>query len=226
MVKVLDKVRWKLHILKKSIVWGPALYLQLVGRYDKKTIQNWQNVYYGGLPASIVLLSNRLCNGNCYDRALLATLGFEDDDFNIVHASIDGIKLRPDYVDAHGRNNNKIADHCFVERILSNGKTLVYDTSEGLVWDKKLYYFLERPKVRKVNDRHETLNFCEYQDIKNANIENDKYAALLTLPHIENIANEEVLYSDDLKKEIKRYKKQIDFERLQKEVHEDMKFKK
>lgn len=38
-------------------------------------------INYGGLPATILLLYEGLCNGYCYDRGTLVTLGFDDDDF-------------------------------------------------------------------------------------------------------------------------------------------------
>lgn len=232
----LDNFKWKLFKNKQSFLFAIGVSLGLVRSYDTKTLENWRKVYYGGIPASIILLDDLLCNGQCYDRALLSTLGFGNDDFKIVHAAIDGIKLQPrfkihykdelkDYNDRIKNKQSTYADHCFVERTTKDGKVWVYDTTNGLVWDKKLYYLLEHPKVRLIRNKQETMDFCEYQDILNANINNDKYAALLILPLIEKHVDKITVYQDALKEEIELYKKEIDFDGLRKEVDEDMKAK-
>ena len=39
--------------------------------YDEKLLEKLRNIYDGGIPASIILLSNFLSNGRCYDNAYL-----------------------------------------------------------------------------------------------------------------------------------------------------------
>jgi len=57
-----------------------------------------RNIYYGGLPASILLLHSDMSNGKCYDRAPLLAYAL-DCDYEVVYANINNIKLNPLYVD-------------------------------------------------------------------------------------------------------------------------------
>ena len=51
--------------------------------YDKTLIERLRNIYDGGIPLSILLLVDKMCNGFCYERALLPTLGLTDKDFRV-----------------------------------------------------------------------------------------------------------------------------------------------
>lgn len=63
------------------------------------------------------------------------------------------------------------------------------------------------------------MNYIEYQDIKNADIERDKYALPLIMPMIEKIAsNENGIYSEKLKQEIEEFKQRIDYKDICEEV--------
>lgn len=83
---------------------------------------------------------------------------------------------------------------------------------------------MERPDIRKINNKEATLTYCEYQDIKNVDIDRDKYVLPLVFPMIEKIVNNtDRLYSEVIKKEIELLKKRIDYEQLCYEIDEDMK---
>lgn len=203
----------------------------LIHFFEKNLIENLRHVYYGGVPASIILLSRVLCGGYCYDRSLLITLGFdEDDDFKLVNGTIDGIKLSPYYIDNNSRNfdgtpNIHYGNHSFAERKTKDGRVFVYDTTIGLVIEKNLYYKIENPKINKINDKKAIFDFFEYQDIKHSNLENDKYILPLILPKIESTIEEEYLCKELLKEEIERLKKEIEYDGICKEIEEDMKAK-
>ena len=222
MVTNMDKIRWFLHRQKRKAVFRYGFATGKIRPYEMSTIEKLRDVYYGGIAASVLLLDNRLCQGHCYDRALLMSMVFGDDNFRLVDADIDGITLNPIYVDDR-RHDPHYGNHCFVERDTSDGKTWVYDTTAGLVFDKDLYYYLENPKITKINDKEATQNFVEYKDIKNAEISRDRYAAFITLPLIEEgIKKDDHFYKGPLLREIELYKKAIDYEGLVREIRSDM----
>ena len=125
--------------------------------YRIELIYKLRDIYYSFLPASIILLSNALSNGRCYDSALLMSQAFLDDegDVKLVYASIESLRLNPKYIS----DNELDSDHCFVEYTDINGKSYIYDASEGLVYDKNLYWKIEKPIVRKVNDKNSIINY-------------------------------------------------------------------
>jgi len=221
----LEKMKWNLFRKKYEILFKYGVSKKLISPYECELIEKLRTVYYGGVPASILLTCDELCGGHCYDRALLVTLGFGDDDFNLVDADIDGITLNPKHIDEFKDTNDiHYGNHCFVERTKSDGSVWVYDTSLGLVIEKKLYYLMERPRITKINSREDTINFCEYQDIKNADIKKDKYALPLIMPNIEAIAKKsEGIYSEFLKKEIELFKQRIGYGDICDEIEEEMK---
>lgn len=225
----LDNLRWELYRKKYSILFDYGIKTGRIHSYEKELIENLRQVYYGGVPGSIILLCDRMCNGFCYDRGLLVTFGFGDDDFQLVDADIDGIRLRPDYVSEYreelqkGTANEHYGNHCFAERRKKDGTEWVYDTSKGLVFEKKLYYMMERPRITKLNSKQATLDYCEYQDIKNADIERDKYALPLILPTYVALAEQgQQFYTEALKNEIALFKQTIDYDGICQEINEDM----
>ena len=222
MVTKLDKLKWFMYRQKRKAVFRYGFATGKIHPYELSTIEKLRDVYYGGISASVLLLYNRLCQGHCYDRALLMSMAFDDDEFRLVDADIDGITLNPRYVDDR-RYDEHYGNHCFLERVTKDGKVWVYDTTEGLVFDKDLYYYLENPKITKINDKKTTQEFVEYRDIKNAEISRDKYAAFITLPLIEDGAkNNNHFYSEALLREIEIYKTNIDYNGLVREIREDM----
>lgn len=225
MVTRIDELKWNLYKKKKRMLMHWGIKNGYIYAYNERLMENLREVYYGGIPGSVLLLCESLCQGFCYDRSVLVTLGFENDDFNIIKAGIDGIKLNPYYIDRNRKYFSKDYDsHSIAERILSDGSRWIYDTSLGLVIEKKLYFLMERPDIRKINNKEATLTYCEYQDIKNADIDRDKYVLPLVLPMIEKIVNNtDRLYSEVIKKEIELLKKRIDYEQLCYEIDEDMK---
>lgn len=210
MVTKLDKLKWDLYLIRWKILYSYGIRKGLIHTYEKELIEKLRHIYYGGIPASIMILSKNICNGRCYDSALLITFGFEDDDFRLVDADIDAITLAPRNI---GRKQKHYGNHCFAERTKKDGTTWVYDTTAGLVFERKLYYMMQRPKITKINNKQTILDYIEYQDIKNANIERDKYAVPLILPNIETIANSRTeMYEKALKGEITRFKQEINYD--------------
>jgi len=218
-----DKELWNLYLRKKELLLNYGFKNKLIHKYDDILINNLRKVYFGGVPASIILLCAKLCNGYCFDKALLLTLGFdESEEFRLVTAKIDEISLNPKYIDeAEELDTINDGKHRFVERVMKDGTTWVYDTTLGLVFEKELYYKMESPIVTKVSDKKSIIEFFEYQDIKNADIERDKYSLPLTIPNIELIVNSEKhFYSDIVKAELKRFKEEINYDDIVREFNE------
>lgn len=228
MATKLEQLKWKLHKKKYDILFDYGVKHGLIRSYDNKLIENLRHIYYGGLPASILLLHGKLSNGHCYDRGTLITLGFGDDDFQVVDADIDSLKLNPQFIDEYRYNNlsEHYPNHCFAERTTADGIIWVYDTSVGLVFEKSLYYKMQNPKITKVNNRSTTLKFLYYDFQRDSDIERDKYALPLILPNIEAcMYPTQPFYLEQLKKEIEILKSEIGYESVCKEIKEDMKRK-
>ena len=227
MATKLQKMKWDLHQKKHRLLllWG--LKNGFIAPYDDELIEKLRKVYYGGIPASVILLSNGMTNGHCYDRALLMSRAFLDDegDVKLLYASIDSLKLNPRYI----RKDPMYADHCIVERTTADGRKLIYDTSCGFVFDKDLYWLMERPNVRHSNGKDKIRQFVEEdEEYCPEDIDRDKYALPLILPFIEmTYGRPTEMYSlngiELLQREIEHYKKLIDYEAVCQEIDEDMK---
>lgn len=223
----LQKMKWDLHSYKQKVllIWG--LKNGLITPYDDQLIEKLRKVYYGGIPASVILLSNGMTNGHCYDRALLMSRAFldDEDDVQLLYADIDSLKLNPQYIS----DSPLYADHCIVERITKDGRHLIYDTSAGFVYDKKLYWLMEHPKVRKINNKESIIKFInEDEDFHPEDVERDKYIAPLVLPMIEKTFGRPTeMYSllgiELLQREIEHYKKAINYDGVVEEIDQDMK---
>ena len=230
MSKRREKIKWDLYNFKKGmlLMWG--LKNKYIALYDDELIKKLRNVYYGGIPASIILLSDGRSNGFCYDKALLMFRAFLDteDDVQLVYATIDNIRLNPKYAD---QKDPDYAEHCIVERTTKDGQHIIYDTSVGFAYDKRLYWLMEHPKVRKITKKNaiiEIVKADEYYDPED--LERDKYAMPLLIPDIEMVygrPNEMYTYQgiELLQREIAHFKSVIDYDTLEKEIKDDMRSK-
>lgn len=226
----LQELKWNLHCFKdtKLLIWG--LKNGLIFPYSDKLIEKLRNVYYGGIPASIILLCDALTNGHCYDRALLLAKAFinDEDDIKLIYASINSIKLNPMYIDENSEDP-LYADHCFLERITKDGRHLIYDTTTGFVYDKSIYWKIENPKVRHINDKESIKRFIEEdKEQTSEDLNRDKYAAPLIISNIERTYGRLTeKYSAEgielLQREVEHYKDLIKYDELVKEIEEDMK---
>lgn len=218
----LDKLRWKLYKLKRRIILTYGFKTGLIHPYDKETIGNLSNIYLGGIPASLIILSHTMCVRRCYDRAFLVTYGFGDDDFKLVDADIDSIKYHPGVIERETGKDPHYANHCFAERTRKDGSVWVYDTTEGLVFEKSLYYKLENPKITKVNDKKTCELFADEICHVSRNINKDKDAVPLLLPMIEEMLKKAPeLYEEAIKEEIANFKEKIGYDELCREQEEE-----
>lgn len=226
MVTKLQKMKWDLYSFKTKflLIWG--LKNGLIMPYDDELIEKLRTVYYGGIPASIILLSNAMSNGYCYDRALLMARAFLEDegDVQLLYVTVDSLKLNPDFI----CNDFQYSDHCVVERVTKEGRHLIYDTSTGFIYDKKIYWLMENPKIRKINDKESICNFIRDEEYYYPrNIDEDKYVAPLILSVIElTFGKTNEMYSmlgiELLQREIADYKNRINYDDIVEEINQDM----
>ena len=229
MATKIQEMKWKFYEYKYYKLLKFGLKTGRIFPYDDELIEKLREVYYGGIPASIILLSNGLTNGFCYDRALLMSRAFldTDDDIKLLYGDIDGLKLNPRFIN----DDPLYADHCFLERTTKDGKHLIYDTSSGFVYDKKIYWLMERPKIRKFNEKEAIKRFIrEDEEIHPENLENDKYAAPMILDNLKyTYGRPTEMYSllgiELLQREIELFKEKIGYDKIVAEIDEDMKKK-
>ena len=172
MVTKLQIMKWNLYNYKSKQLLIYGLKKGYIAPYDDILIEKLRTIYYGGIPASIILLSDCMSNGYCYDRALLMSRAFleEEGDVRLVYASIDSLRLNPQLVNS---TDQLYADHCIVERVTKDGKHLIYDTSSGFVYDKKLYWLMEHPIIRHINNKNSIIEFIKSDEHYNPeNIKN------------------------------------------------------
>ncbi len=222
-MSIKKNIEWNLYKFKANqlLVWG--LKNQCVTLYDDALIKKLRDIYYGEIPASILLLSNAMSNGHCYDMALLMARAFleDDGDVNLIYASVDNIRLNPKFSNSC---DPSYSDHCIVERVTKDGKHLIYDTSSGFVYDKELYWKMEHPIVRQVRNKDSIVEYvksteeCHSEKAK----EYKSILSLLILTSIENSYHSE-LYARPgimlLQREVEYFKKKIMCE----EIDDDMK---
>jgi len=208
---------WNLYKQKKKDLLYYGITHGLIKRYDEDLLSKLREVYYGGIPASIILLYKGLCSGFCFDRAVLIAHAFEYDDYKLVYAHVDAIGLDPKNQELMKKDKDTDI-HCYVERTLENGEVWVYDTTLGFCIEKTLYDQMENPVVTHTNSKEKTIAFFEYQEILNRDETKDRYTPLLMLPMIEG-SLEEIKYvnNDLLKREIELFKEKINYEELEKE---------
>ena len=63
MATKLEKIKWQLHKQRYNILFYYGVTKGLIRPYDQSLIENLRHIYYGGIPASILLLHGKLTNG-------------------------------------------------------------------------------------------------------------------------------------------------------------------
>ena len=217
---------WEQFVDRRATLTMAGLRSKRINFYNRKLVEKLRNIYSGGIPASIMLLSTGMCNGHCYDRALLMSRAFidEEDDINLLYLNIKCISLNPNSFD----DNDHFANHCVMERITKEGKHLIYDTTMGFIYDKELYWEIEEPEVKAVVDKKTIkMSLAKEDEWWPEDVERDKDGAFLWLPCIEytygavgeKYAQEN---ANALKYEVELYKQKIGYDEVVKEATADM----
>ncbi len=190
---------------------------KLVFPYPDELFDALRPFSLGGLPASIVLFDNELCNGKCYDRARLMSLAFADS--KVIYADINSLRVQ----------DIENAEHAFVETTeFGSGKTWVVDTSIGLIFEKDYYYKFEQPKINHIFTKEILMQDPMLHEIISSNFANDKYMLPLYLPCVEaSIKNSRhlgtVMYKEKILSELERFKKAIKYDDISAEIESDVK---
>ena len=197
----------------------------LVRVYDEELLSKLRHIYCGGVPASILLLTQGYANGHCYDRARLVTMAFGDDDYETITGSVKGLRIRPDLLDAYraGKTNDLYADHCVAVRKEKDGREWVYDTSIGFIFDKQFYFELEDIKIREISNKEQVKKYLYYDFLQYANFEREKYVLPFIIPTIEEtMVPTQEFYLEALKREIAILKEEINYDEMCQEIRSDM----
>ncbi len=216
MEELTKKQRRKLKKRDEMLVYG--LKHKLIFPYPDILFDYLRPYCVGGFPCSIMLFINELCNGHCYDRAELMSLAF--DDCQIIHANIESLRIT---------DGKKLSEHAFVETSeFGSGKTWVVDTSIGLIFDKKYYYKLEKPKINRIIKKEEIMKSYSIKQILASNFNEDKYSLPITLPLIENAIERSnhigtKMYKDKVIEELKIFKQAIGYNEIVAEIDADLK---
>lgn len=215
MSEISSKGKRKLARMNKMLMWG--LKHKYVFPYPNELFDALRPYNLGGFPASITLLVNELCNGKCYDRAMLMSLAFSDS--VVVHADIETLRITCGV---------EHSEHAFVEtKEFGRNRTWVVDTSMGLIYDKRFYYFMEKPKVNHTFTKEQLMESPFVQELIVDNFEQDKYALPIYLPFIETCVDKSnwlstTVYREKIKEEIKRFKETIGYDAIRAEIDNDL----
>jgi hypothetical protein len=218
---------WLLHQKKNKELLIYGLQYGYIRPYNDKLIMRLRNITYGGIPASIILLSDYLSNGFCYERSILLAEALLDllQDIKLVYASIESLRINPKIKD---RDDLLYADHCFIEGVYDN-KKYIFDTSLGFIFDKDIYIRMEKPIIRKENNKEKIIKYLEMDKLYHSeDIERDKYMAPIVLPYIERVYGRATeMYSHDgillLQREIEHFKEVINYNEIYNNMNDDIK---
>ncbi len=218
--KLIKEQEKKLKKIQDKLVWG--MKHKKVFTYPTALIDTLRPYHVGGLPVSILVLVNEMCNGFCYDRATLMSLAF--DDAKIIHGNIDSLRITS--------GGEEYAEHAVVEtKAFGGNKSWIVDTSIGLIYDKDFYFKLENVSINREFTKEQIMNSYDVKSILAGDFEKDKWALALYLPMVESAVEHSnhlgsVMYRDFVKKEFEKLKQAIDYESMQAEIDEDIRLMK
>lgn len=206
-----DELKWELFLDKKKKIFDSEYEKGNISLYDDDVIAKLRNYYHDCIPLSIFLLCSNLCSGNCYLCSFLLSLGFFEDEFEAVVASIDELKLNPKYIYEYGDTDLRFDEHCYIERKGKDGKVYVYDTTEKFVYEKSVYDKIQSPRVVKKFSKSDILEYLKELDIKTNILEldsKDLSNAFLAIQVF--IRKDNSLYHEKLLQELELFSKKLE----------------
>ena len=141
----------------------------------------------------------------------------DDGDVKLIYATVDDLKFNP------GCCYDRDPDHCFVERVTKDGRRFIYDTSDGLVYHKWIYWLINHPKIRKINSKASIIEYLKSEEeqgsIYREDPERDKFVLPLVFPSIEGMYGKKgELYSmpgiELLQREVELYKEKVGYKEI------------
>ena len=204
MNKVLEKIRWKLYTTKANYRTQQAAIAGKIRPYSDDYLDKMSNYYYHGIPGSIILMSYDISNGRCMELGPFQTLGIEED-FTIIYAYINSIKYNPSNIKKGKEKGIEPGKHCFIEVTTNDNQKVIYDPTRGLIYDKEIYYEIERPQIFGTLPKKEILKMPSYEKIKNGLPIIDEYALENIIPILNEPLNITTFYKERLLKEIDQF---------------------
>ena len=210
--QVSDQQSSRIENYNRVIQWG--LSEGFIFSYDDKLMEKLRNIYEGGIPASLILLSTDMFSDAGSYRALLLARALmdEEEDIEILYLENNSIK------------DCKLTKHCVVERTTKDGKHYIYDTYNGLMFDRKMYKFVEDFKVIKTMGKDSIIAYMNQASTRNPDrFLLDENAIAIAMPILEKSLEREPedyekVAKGLLKAEIEYFKDKINYKRS---VNED-----
>ena len=120
---------------------------QLLVPYESQLIDFLRQIFYKGIPASIIALSFPVHNRQCYSTAIILSKGMKN--FRLILGNTNEYPI-----------DRKYPNHSWVE-----SNHYVYDPIDGFKWDIDLYYKFHSPEVIFEYDDSSILNYDDYHKI-------------------------------------------------------------
>ena len=191
----------KLYSIKYNYLLKSGASKGLIQPFEPQLLKRLKNIYYGSVPISVFIGNRDFCNGKCYDRSMLISMGM--DDFLLMRGKVKSLEIQ------YGKEKS---GHGWVE---SNG--WVYDTSMGFKVEKNLYYKLEQPTDIESYTKEDCLKDEAYMEILNSKI--NKYSLTCIVPLLEGIA--QLTKNNQLIDQIEEFKDQISYDCILQDVETD-----
>lgn len=235
------KIFHKLNEYRKDSIFGwmllkSSFYSRIgykhgwVKQYDDEMIEALSKTSYLDIFASIWFMSRWMTKTRCFLMSWLmgfVSAAYLDGDVNVICYESKFIKYNP-IIRKHTPDDGNYK-HCVVERITPDGKHWIYDSADGLMYRKFLYFLIETPKVFWTKDKN-YLTYWKNHNKKDITKENfNKYPAQILIPLVESICNTSKYYNEPyywnkrIDLEITRFKEWMKYDKRCPEVSSIMK---
>lgn len=227
-IDALTNLRRKLYMRYSMALFRWGLKHGKICMYGEGLVERLREVYWGGLPGSILLLSRQMCEGFCYDRTQLMARAFLElpGEIRIITASVESLRvLQSPWKRLPGDDL-----HCVLEWREPDAGVWIIDTGIGVLIQRWLFWLMFFPRKAQVLEREkfEKLDaLIREEDFAPEDVDLYKYWAPMFLPIVEEcFAKPLELYGDPengrLKQEVELFKEKIDYERVKAAVEYDV----
>lgn len=188
--------------------------------FPEELFYKLKDLNLNGMPMGFTLMASELCNGKCYERS--TELSFAFDDCTQYYADIHSLKKNSITKSAEAKQNLFSDEHAFLE---NNG--MVYDTSNGLVFDKDLYWRIEKPNVHLTYTKSQCTERLRLLGIFSQQPEDYKLLLLLAVQCYKKILKDPQYLSTKvnqkfLQSEFTKFLKEVDYDGNMRAINEDI----
>ena len=200
----------KLDIYNKAISEGK------ITDFDQIIITRLRKLYYGLYSGLIYMYMCPTTHNNMGDKVELLTHVLEDKDYNLIHGETNSTRS----IDFENYDLEKLSFNSWLE-VKEGNKTWVYDPFSLKKIEKEVYYKLENPKINQSISKSIIMNHPA-RDREDYNVYHDGFNEILigVFNELEkNMNNHPFKYI--LSPEITRFKKEINFDDILFEWHQE-----